>query len=142
MFVDRVLYIGGGTGYGPALLGKMVAHITALDSEEELTQQAERDVNELGLSNVQVALGPLEEGWEANAPYHKILIEGGIETIPRNLIAQLKDGGRLVTIKHQSEKQSTAIKIVKKQKVMTESYLFDAFAPRLKAFQEEKAFVF
>jgi protein-L-isoaspartate(D-aspartate) O-methyltransferase len=140
---DRVLYIGGGTGYGPALLGRLVKHITALDEDETLTQQAERRVNELALSDVmQVVLGPLDEGWEANAPYHKILIEGGVETIPQNLISQLKDAGRLVTIKYQPGKQSVALKIDKKQKITTENYLFDAFAPRLKAFQAQKTFVF
>ena len=140
---DRVLYIGGGTGYGPALLAPMVKHITALDADETLTQQTERRVNELGLSDrIQVVLGPLEEGWEVNAPYHKMVIEGGVESIPQKLLSQLKDGGRLVTIKHHPRKQSVAIKIDKKQKVTTENYLFDAFAPRLKPFQTQKAFVF
>lgn len=139
---DKILYIAGGTGYGPALLSKLTSHITALDCEETLTQEAERLVNELKLSSIEIALGPLHEGWERNAPYDKILIEGGVDFVPINLISQLKEGGCLVTIKYQKEKGKAAIKIDKKQKIATEVFLFDAFVPRLGTFHAQKAFVF
>jgi protein-L-isoaspartate(D-aspartate) O-methyltransferase len=139
---DKILYIAGGTGYGPALLNKMVSHITALDCDETLTQEAERLVNELGLSSIEVVLGPLGEGWEAEAPYDKILIEGCVDFIPINLMSQLKDEGQLITIKHYKGKETIAVKIDKKQESVTENFLFDAFVPRLKAFQEQKTFVF
>ena len=139
---DKVLYIGGGTGYGPALLNQIVSHIIALDCEETLTQEAERLVNELKLSSIEVVLGPLIEGWENGAPYDKILIEGCIDFIPRKLASQLTEGGQLTTIKYHKEKERIAVKLDKKQGVFTERFLFDAFAPRLKPFREQKTFVF
>jgi protein-L-isoaspartate(D-aspartate) O-methyltransferase len=139
---DKILYIAGGTGYGPALLNKAVAHIIALDCEESLTQEAERLITELHFSSLKVVLGPLIKGWEEEAPYDKILIEGCIDFIPKNLTAQLKDGGQLITIKYHKTKERTAIKMEKKQNVVTEHFLFDAFAPRLTAFKAQKAFVF
>lgn len=139
---DNILYIAAGTGYGPALLNHMVAHIIALDSDETLTQEAERLVNKLNLSSIQVVLGSLVEGWEKEAPYDKILIEGCVEYIPMKLASQLQEGGQLITILGHKGKERIAVKIERKQGVFTENYLFDAFAPRLPSFQEEKMFVF
>lgn len=139
---DKILYIGGGTGYGPTLLSRMARQIIALDSEEALTQTAERLAHEMKLSSIDVVLGPLIKGWENEAPYDKIFIEGCIDFIPSTLASQLKEGGQLITIKHQEGKERGAVKFDKKQGVFIESYLFDAFAPRLKSFQAQKAFVF
>jgi protein-L-isoaspartate(D-aspartate) O-methyltransferase len=139
---DKILYIAGGTGYGPALLSQMAHHIIALDSEETLTQTTERLAQELHLSSIESVLGPLEEGWENGAPYDKIFIEGCVDFIPRTLAAQLKEGGQFITIKSLEEKKRIAVKIDKKQGVFTENFLFDAFAPRLKSFQAQKSFIF
>lgn len=139
---DTILYIAGGTGYGPALLNQMVSHVVALDCEESLTQEAEHLVQDLKLSSVEVALGPLKEGWEIKAPYDKILIEGCVDFIPQRLISQLKKGGQCVTIKYQKEKERMAVKVEKTQDTLTEIFLFDAFTPRLKSFRKEKPFIF
>lgn len=139
---DKILYIATGTGYGPALLNQIAHRIVALDAEETFTQETERLAHELKLSSIEVVLGPLTKGWENEAPYDKILIEGGVDFIPMELAAQLKEGGQLITIKYHKGKERVAIKIEKKQGTFTENFLFDAFAPRLKPFQEQKAFVF
>lgn len=139
---EKILYIAGGTGYGPALLSKMSSHVVALDCEEFLTQEAEYLVQELKLSSIEVVLGPLKEGWEAQAPYDKILIEGCVDYIPQRLLTQLKEGGQCVTIKYQKGKERIAVKIEKKKGTFTEVFLFDAFAPRLEPFRKQKTFIF
>lgn len=135
---DKILYIAGGTGYGPALLSQMSTHVIALDCEEILTQEAEHLVQDLNLSSLEVVLGPLQDGWETKAPYDKIFIEGCVDFVPKKLLTQLKEGGQCVTIKNQRR----AVKIEKNKETFTEIYLFDAFAPRLKAFQKQKPFIF
>jgi protein-L-isoaspartate(D-aspartate) O-methyltransferase len=139
---DNILYVGAGTGYGPALLNHLAAHIVALDSEEALTQEAERLVKELNLSSIEVVLGPLIEGWENASPYDKIFIEGCVNFIPIKIASQLQEGGQLITIKQDKRNKRVAAKIEKKQGIFTEIHLFDAFAPRLMSFQEQKTFVF
>jgi protein-L-isoaspartate(D-aspartate) O-methyltransferase len=139
---DRILYIASGTGYGPALISLMGAHVIALDSEETLTQKAERVLHELNFSSVEVVLGPLEEGWEKEAPYEKMMIEGCIETIPDPLVFQLKEGGEIVTLRQCKPRGMQAIKYVKSDGVFTEIPLFDAYAPRLEAFYHQKRFIF
>lgn len=142
MSLDKVLYIGGGTGYGPALLGQMGVHVIALDSEDSLTQEADRLLQELNLTSVEVVLGPLAEGWEQEAPYDKIIIEGSVDFIPQSLILQLKNGGKIITLRYRKGRGNDAVKYVKKGETLTTISLFDAFAPRLDAFQKPKAFVF
>ncbi len=137
-----ILYVAAGTGYGPAILSQMGARVIALDSEESLTQKAERLVQDLKLSSVEVVLGPLIEGWEKEAPYDKVIIEGCVDSIPDCLTLQLKEGGVMVTLKHRKERGINAIKCVKQDGNFTEIPIFDAFAPRLKAFRKGKPFNF
>ncbi|MBY0500902.1 MAG: protein-L-isoaspartate O-methyltransferase [Alphaproteobacteria bacterium] len=139
---DKILYIGGGTGYGPALLGYMGAHVIALDSEETLTQKAEQLLEDLKLSLVHIVLGPLTEGWKNEAPYHKIIIEGCIDFIPKSLFSQLREDGIMVTLRHSKSGKIEAIKLVQNEGMFTEIPLFDAFAPRLETFRKRKAFDF
>lgn len=139
---DKVLYIAGGTGYGPSLLSTMSIPVIALDSEAILTQDAEHLIQELKLPLVEIVLGPLKEGWEKQAPYDKILIEGCVDYVPERLLSQLKEGGQCVTIKYQKGQERIAIRIEKHQGNFTEIYLFDAFAPRLKFFRKQKPFIF
>lgn len=139
---DKVLYIGGGTGYGPALLGQMVLRVIALDSEECLTQEADRLLTELNLMSVEVVLGPLTEGWATEAPYDKMLIEGSIDFIPHSLLSQLKEGGEIIALRYRKDQGNNAVKYIKQEQELAIISLFDAFAPRLEGFHKTKAFVF
>jgi len=139
---DNILYIAGGTGYGAAILSWLVSHVVALDSEDILTREAERLVEELNLSSVEVVYGPLQEGWDKEAPYDKMIIEGSIGEIPESLDLQLKEEGEIITFKHCKIHGSEVIKYVKKGGVFTEIPLFDAYAPPLEPFHGVKDFVF
>ncbi len=139
---DSILYVASGTGYGPALLGQLGAHVVALDSEEQFTQATEKQIQELELSTVQTVLGPLQEGWDAKAPYDKIVIDGCVEYVPEPLISQLKEGGTIATFKQSKVGTMKGVELVKKNGLLTEASIFDAFAPRLKAFHKDCSFIF
>lgn len=140
--VDKILYLACATGYGAALLGQIGSHVIALDSDETFTQEADHILQDLHLPSVTVVLNPLEEGWEVEAPYDKILIEGCIDRLPKTLTTQLKEGGIIVTIKRKKESGTHAVKLIKMMGTFTEIPLFDAFAPRLNAFRRHNGFVF
>jgi protein-L-isoaspartate(D-aspartate) O-methyltransferase len=139
---DKVLYIGCGTGYGPALLGQMGLRVIAIDSEESLTQEADRLLTELNLLSVEVVLGPLTEGWATEAPYDKMMIEGSIDFIPQSLLSQLKERGEIITLRYRKDHGNDAVKYIKQEQDLEIISLFDAFAPRLEGFHRTKAFVF
>lgn len=95
---DVVLDIGCATGYSSAVLASLAASIVALEEVESLASAAQENLMELGIDNVAVVQGPLNDGYASEAPYDLIFINGAVETIPAIILNQLKDGGRLVTV--------------------------------------------
>ena len=92
---DRVLLVGAAGGYAAAVLASAVAHVTALESDPGLLAIARAALADV--SNVSVVEGPLNQGWEANAPYDLLIVDGAVEELPAGLVNQLRVGGRAVT---------------------------------------------
>lgn len=90
---DDVLLVGAVTGYTAALLGLLAGRVVALEENPGLLAQARAA---LAGGRIDVVEGPLAQGWTAGAPYDLIVIDGLVEHVPEALVAQLKDGGRLV----------------------------------------------
>ncbi len=93
---EQVLVVGAATGYMAALAAELGAAVVALETDSELAVKAR--ANLAAYPQVQVVEGPLEAGWPAAQPYHCILIDGAVQVLPAELIAQLAEGGRLLTI--------------------------------------------
>lgn len=91
---DRALVVGSATGYAAALLAELTASVVALEEDTALLEVARKAVSSPRISLVQ---GPLAAGWKKKAPYDLILIDGAVEYVPRPLIDQLAEGGRLAT---------------------------------------------
>jgi protein-L-isoaspartate(D-aspartate) O-methyltransferase len=95
---DFVLDVGCATGYSAAVLSRLASSVVALESEPGLADAAGSTLSQLGYDNVAVVQGPLEAGYQSEAPYDVIVIEGAVELVPEALLAQLKEGGRLVAV--------------------------------------------
>jgi len=50
------------------------------------------------MDNVILHKGPLFEGAAQHGPFDVMLVQGGVENLPDNLIAQLKEGGRIACL--------------------------------------------
>lgn len=85
---QRALVVGAGSGYSAAVLQAMGLVVTALESSPELARRA-RD------NGIETVDGALEAGWSNAAPYDQILIDGAVEYVPDEIVAQLANGGRL-----------------------------------------------
>lgn len=92
---ERVLVVGSATGYSAAILTRIGAQVTALESDEALASLAQD-------AGVATMVGPLTNGWAAAAPYDLILFEGCIEIVPPALAAQLAPGGRIAAVLRQA----------------------------------------
>jgi protein-L-isoaspartate(D-aspartate) O-methyltransferase len=94
---ERVLEIGTGSGYQAAVLAEMGAHVITLERLPELAARA-RDVHTAlgyaGRITSLVADGTL--GWPGGEPYDAIMVTAAAPQIPRPLVGQLKEGGRMV----------------------------------------------
>lgn len=95
---DQVLDVGGGTGYGAAILSSLAAAVTALECDPALASQARANLSALGVANAEVITGDLGTGHAAGAPYDVILLEGSVGIVPERLFPQLAEGGRLVFV--------------------------------------------
>jgi protein-L-isoaspartate(D-aspartate) O-methyltransferase len=94
---DRVLDVGCATGYSSAVLARLAGDVVALEADQALADMARRALGDEG-GAVSVVTGPLAEGCAAKGPYDVILLNGAVETVPRQLLKQLKEGGRLVAV--------------------------------------------
>ncbi len=92
----RVLEIGTGSGYQAAVLAEIVSEVYSIEIIPELAQTAERVINELEYTNIQVKQGDGYYGWEEEAPFDAIVVTAAAEHIPPPLLAQLKDGGKMI----------------------------------------------
>jgi len=93
---DRVLEIGTGSGYQAAVLAEMGIEVYTVEIIPELASQATQRLADLGYTNVQTLNVDGYFGWEEYAPYDAIIVTAAPDHLPQPLIAQLKDGGRLV----------------------------------------------
>jgi protein-L-isoaspartate(D-aspartate) O-methyltransferase len=93
---DRVLEIGGGSGYQAAILGTIVREVISIERIPDVAEMAKENLSEAGITNVTIVIGDGTLGYPAEAPYDAILITAAAPEVPPPLIEQLAEGGRLV----------------------------------------------
>jgi len=93
---DSVLEIGTGSGYQAAVLAEIAARVYSVEIHEKLAVKAAHLLKSLGYNNVSVKAGDGFFGWEEHAPFDAIILTCAPRKIPRRLVRQLKDGGRII----------------------------------------------
>ncbi len=93
---DRVLEIGTGSGYQAAVLSSLVETVYSIEIVEPLGKRTDALLKRLKYDNVVTKIGDGYLGWEEHAPFDKIIVTCSPEDVPAPLIAQLKEGGRMI----------------------------------------------
>jgi protein-L-isoaspartate(D-aspartate) O-methyltransferase len=93
---DRVLEIGTGSGYQAAVLAMLTDQVYSIEIIPALAESAAARLKRLGYANVVVQNADGYNGWEKYAPFDAILVTAAPDHVPPPLVAQLKDGGRMV----------------------------------------------
>jgi len=93
---SRVLEIGTGSGYQTAILAELAAAVYSIERIEQLASEARVRLAGLGYGNIHFRIGDGALGWPEAAPFDGIIVTAAAETVPPALIAQLKQGGRMV----------------------------------------------
>ncbi len=91
-----VLEIGTGSGYQAAVLAEIVNEVYTIEIIPELAESSTRLFDELDYKNIHVKTGDGYYGWEEAGPFDAIVVTAAAEYIPPPLIAQLKDGGKMI----------------------------------------------
>ena len=92
------LDIGCGLGYSTAILANLCEFVVAVEDDEARAEEAQALLSGQGVDNAAVMAGPLAEGSEKSGPYDIIMIEGGVQSVPDALLAQLREGGRIACV--------------------------------------------
>ena len=140
-YLDQDLPVSDGDGrrklLKPMVLAKLIQLAEIGDTDH--VRMAEQAL--AGVSNVTVVVGPLVTGWPIAEPYDVIIMQGATEVAPDALLAQLKDGGRLVCVLGPGPQRKATI-YRKIDGDVSGRPAFDAAAPLLPGFKRAPAFVF
>jgi protein-L-isoaspartate(D-aspartate) O-methyltransferase len=93
---EKVLEIGTGSGYQAAILAELAKEVYTIEIVESLASMANKRLLALGYKNIRVKVGDGYLGWPEAAPFDAIIVTAAPDHIPKPLIEQLKEGGRMV----------------------------------------------
>jgi protein-L-isoaspartate(D-aspartate) O-methyltransferase len=91
---DHVLVVGAGLGYSSAVIARMAASVVGVEDRADLMEAAGAHAGPA----VTFAQTALANGAPASGPFDRIVLEGGVETVPAAILSQLKEGGRIGAI--------------------------------------------
>ena len=92
---DKVLEIGTGSGYQAAVLSALGAKVFTIETVLPLLKDALKVLKILD-NDIQCFHGDGTLGLPSHAPYDAIIVTAGAPEVPKNLIDQLKPGGKMV----------------------------------------------
>jgi protein-L-isoaspartate(D-aspartate) O-methyltransferase len=138
---DVVLLVGGASGYEAAVLARLAGSVVVLECDAELAKSAAERLARLQVDNAALVVGPLENGWPAEAPYDVVLVAGAMQTEAPKLAEQLRDGGRMVAVVGLGG-SAVARLYVRTGSDVGSRFAFNAAAKPLPGFQPAPAFVF
>ena len=93
---DRVLEIGTGSGYQAAILAQLSGHVYTIEIVAPLGERARATMQRLGYKNVHVKIGDGYQGWPEKAPFDAVIVTCAPEQVPRPLVEQTREGGRII----------------------------------------------
>ncbi|MCH4824214.1 protein-L-isoaspartate(D-aspartate) O-methyltransferase [Gramella lutea] len=93
---DKVLEVGTGSGYQTAVLCDLGAKVYSIERQRELYKKTKSFLSKLGYRPKYLSFGDGYKGIPEYAPYDKIIVTAGAPEVPKDLLSQLKVGGRLV----------------------------------------------
>ncbi|HUR08733.1 MAG TPA: ATP-grasp peptide maturase system methyltransferase [Nonomuraea sp.] len=93
---DRVMEIGTGTGYSTALMCYRLGEdgVTSIEYDPVVATRAKRSITRAGYSPTPIE-GDGLIGYEANAPYDRLIATCAVRTIPPTWVRQVREDGTI-----------------------------------------------
>ncbi len=125
---EKVLHIGGLTGYLSVLISKLCYKIYVTDSRDDLIDDTNKNFRENNIHNAHVFKKTLSEGLIEKQPFDLIIIDCPQYNFNLDLLKQTNVGGRIIYIEKINEQLSRAYRITKFENNHSKDYLFDVFS--------------
>ncbi len=93
---EDALEIGTGSGYGAAVLSRLVRSVHTIERIPALAQKAQLRLRDLGYDNVIVHIANGTLGLPDHSSFDAIVVTAGAAELPQPYAKQLADGGRIV----------------------------------------------
>jgi protein-L-isoaspartate(D-aspartate) O-methyltransferase len=93
---DRVLDVGTGSGYHAALLAELAGEVISIELLPELSRAAAARLADLGYTRVTCLVADGWQGAPELGPFDAVNVAAAFATLPRELLRQLRPGGRMV----------------------------------------------
>lgn len=135
---EKVLHIGGLTGYLSVLIAKLCNKIYVTDNDQEFVENIINNFKNNEVINGKVVKEEFSEGLKGEEPYDLIIIDCPQYNFNLDLLSQVNVGGRIIYIEKINEKLSKAYKMIKYEDNFSKVYLFDVFSNFYLTKQEER----
>ncbi|GJL77057.1 MAG: protein-L-isoaspartate O-methyltransferase [Nitrospinaceae bacterium] len=126
---DRVLEIGSGSGYQTALLAELAGQVFTIERIRSLGRKAQALLERLKYMNIVFKVFDGTYGWPDQAPFDAILITASTQEIPKMLVDQLGENGRLVAPVGGLEKQNLTVLVKENGRINSHEIGYCKFVP-------------
>ena len=134
---EKVLHIGGLTGYLSVLIAKLCNKIYVTDNDQEFVENIINNFKNNEVTNGKVIKEEFSEGLKGEEPYDLIIIDCPQYNFNLDLLSQVNVGGRIIYIEKINEELSKAYKMIKYDDNYSKVFLFDVFSNFYLTKQEE-----
>jgi len=126
---EKILEIGTGSGYQAAILSRLVSGVYTIERDPFLARFARRNLERVGIKNVEVITGDGWLGHPRERPYDKIIAACAVPEISKHWVEQLKDNGIITAPVGSSWFQELTLGRKIQGKLKTKNYGGCAFVP-------------
>ena len=134
---EKVLHIGGLTGYLSVLIAKLCNKIYVTDNDQSFVDNIIKNFSNNEVTNGKVFKEEFSEGLKSEGLYDLIVIDCPQYNFNLNLLNQVNMGGRIIYIEKINEELSKAYKMIKYEDNYSKVFLFDVFSNFYLTKQEE-----
>ena len=139
---DTILSIGSGVGYNSVILSYLCNAVIGIEPIKSFYEFSSDVLTKLDVNNVVFIQSKIENGYYDQKPYDCIIIEGGVNYVPMEILNQLSENGKLVAVEIEGGHVGKAILYQRHGNEFTKNYLFDAYIPVFDSFKKIQKFNF
>ena len=129
---DKVLEIGTGSGYQTAILMEIADSVFSIERQHKLYRRSKKNLTNLGYKRINIKYGDGYIGFPEHQPFDKILVTAGAKILPKQLLLQLKIGGKLVIPIGKDIQEMTVVERKSEKSFDKKTYGNFKFVPMLK----------